>query len=101
VSAIELVANSGQLPAFEFAHAQAAPAFSRSDQSGVDQLEHGALTESVRDDFGTSPLLAEQPLEKVGRTDRTPVRESGKRRWAMQASKSSCKHASADGMAAP
>jgi hypothetical protein len=62
-------------------------------------VRHGA--ESVGDDFSASPLLAEQPLEEVGRTDRTPVREREARRWAMQASKSSCKHTSADGMAAP
>jgi hypothetical protein len=35
VSAVELVANSDQLSAFEFGHAQAAPAFSRADQCGT------------------------------------------------------------------
>src|SRR5262245_20951180 len=34
VSATELVTNSDQLSALEFGHAQAAPGFSRSDQSG-------------------------------------------------------------------
>jgi hypothetical protein len=75
VSAIEFVANSGQLPSFEFAHAQAASAFGRADQCGIHQLEHGALAEGMRNHFGTSPLLAEQPLEQVGGMDRTPVRE--------------------------
>jgi hypothetical protein len=75
VSAIELIANSGQLSAFEFGHTQTAPAFGCSDQSGIHQLEHGALAESVRDDLGASPLLAEQPLEQVGGADRTPVGE--------------------------
>src|SRR5438093_1187541 len=63
MSTIELVANSGQLSAFEFGHTQTTPAFGCSDQSGIHQLEHGALAESVWDDLGASPLLAEQPLE--------------------------------------
>jgi hypothetical protein len=33
VSAVELVADRSQLAAFEFGHAQAAPAFGRADQS--------------------------------------------------------------------
>jgi len=65
VSAVEFVTNGDQLSALEFGHAQAAPAFSRSDQSGVHQLEHGALAECVGDDLGASPLLAEWPLEQM------------------------------------
>src|SRR5439155_14022702 len=60
MSTIELVANSGQLSAFEFGHTQTTPAFGCSDQSGIHQLEHGALAESVWDDLGASPLLAER-----------------------------------------
>src|SRR5262249_60779801 len=101
VRAIELVTNSNQLAAFEFGHAQAAPAFGRADQCGIHELEHRAHAERMRDHLGASPFLTEQPLKQVGRTNRTSVRER-KRRCAMHASKSSsCKHASADGMAAP
>ena len=74
MSAVELVTNGDQLAALEFGHAQAAPAFSRSDQSGVHQLEHGALAECVGDDLGASPLLAEYPLEQIGGADRPPMR---------------------------
>ena len=85
MSTIELVANSGQLSAFEFGHTQTTPAFGCSDQSGIHQLEHGALAESVWDDLGASPLLAEQPLEQVGRADGTPVREREAEKSAAEA----------------
>ena len=63
VGTVELVADRGELPQLEFAHAQAAPTFGRPDQGGIDQLEHGAFAERVRDDLGASPCLTEQPLE--------------------------------------
>jgi hypothetical protein len=75
VSAIELVADRGQLSAFEFRHAQTTPAFGRADQCGIPQLEHSALAERMRDHLGAAPLFTEQPLEQVGGADRTPVRE--------------------------
>jgi hypothetical protein len=75
VSTLELVTNGDQLSALEFGYAQAAPAFSRSDQGGIHQLEYGALAKSVRDDLGASPFLTEQPLEQVGGADRPPMRE--------------------------
>jgi len=76
VRAIELVTNSDQLAAFEFGHAQAAPAFGRADQCDIHELEHSALAKRMRNHLGgASPFLTEQPLKQVGRTNRTPVRE--------------------------
>lgn len=74
MSAIKL-ANSDQLAAFKFGHAQAAPALGGADQCGIHQLEHRALAESVWDDLGAPPFLTEQPLEHVGGADRPPMRE--------------------------
>jgi hypothetical protein len=54
-------------------HAKAAPALGRADQSGVYQLEHGALAERMWNDFAAPALFAKQPLERVGGADRSPV----------------------------
>src|SRR5262249_44993781 len=98
--AIELAADRGQLAAFEFDHAQATPAFSRADQRSIHQFGYGAFIEGMRDDLvrrrsslnNRSSMLVVQIARRCA---------SGKRRWAMHASKSSCRHASTDGRAAP
>jgi hypothetical protein len=39
------------------------------------RFEHRLFGEAVRDDFESSPLLHEQPFEKVGRPGEAPMRD--------------------------
>jgi hypothetical protein len=89
-----------QLTHFELGHPDAAPALGGAEERGEHELEHSALREGVRDHLGSSPLLAEQPLEKIRRRNRPRVCERDRRR-ATQVSKSSSKHATADGRSPP
>src|SRR2546422_8190622 len=91
MDAIEFLADRAQLTLLELAHREAAPAVGRADDGRIHELQHGALPESVRDDLRAPALLEKEPLEQI--VVRITRRwRSGKRRRALQASKSSRKH---------
>ncbi|MDQ4062204.1 MAG: helix-turn-helix domain-containing protein, partial [Pseudomonadota bacterium] len=70
----------------ELGEAQAPPAFRRAHTGGEHQLEHCLLAQAIGDDLQPASFLNEQALQEIG----------GRRRsWAMQASKSSSKQATA------
>src|SRR6185437_14025457 len=72
---VELLSDCPELTLFELADADAAPALGGADQRCVDQLQDGALAEGMGDHLGAAPLLAEQPLQKIGRADRPAMPE--------------------------
>jgi hypothetical protein len=69
VSTAELVANRPELALLELANRDATPAIRGADDGGVDQFEHRALAEGVRDDLGAPALFEEEPLEEIRRPD--------------------------------
>jgi hypothetical protein len=75
MGAIELLADRAQLTLLELADGEAAPAVGGPDDRGVHELQHGALTEGMRDDLGSPALLEKEPLEQVGRADDAPMAE--------------------------
>ena len=57
----------------ELGNGDTAPALGGANERGIHQ--DGALAESVRDDLGAPPFLAEQPLEQIGGADRPAMAE--------------------------
>jgi len=100
VSPVEFLANRAELPLLELTDRQAAPAVGRADHGGIHELQHWPLSERVGDDLRSTALLEEEPLEQI-RVRITLRWRSGKRRWAMQASKSSVKHWTTAGSSRP
>src|SRR5436305_9904322 len=97
---VDVLADRPELTVLELADAEAAPAFGGADQRRIHQLQDGAFAEGMGDDFGAPPLLAKQALQQIGGADRSAM-PSGKRRCAMQASKSSSRQATALGRSRP
>ena len=91
--------DGGDLTKLELSEAQAAPALGRTHKRAEHELEHRLLAEAVRDDLEPSPLLDEGVQYVVVRVERRCV--TGSLRWAMQASKSSSKQATALGSSVP
>src|SRR5262245_24797326 len=96
VRATELAVNRSELALLKLADRDAAPAIRGANDGRVHQLEHGPLTERVRDDLGAPALLEEEPLEEIRRPDHLAVAER-KAKIAMQASKSARKHVTSAG----
>jgi hypothetical protein len=94
--AVQLLVNRAELPLLELADLNPAAPLGGPDDGRVHQLQHRAFPERVRKDLGSPALFEEQALQKSGRANDLPVR-SGKRRWAMHASKSSRKHCTTAG----
>src|SRR6266545_4722415 len=65
VGAAELLADRSELPLFKFADGDPAPPLGGTDDGGVHQLQHRALTKRVRDDLRTPALFEEQSLEQI------------------------------------
>ena len=95
VSAFQASRQNPHLPAFELGDFDGAPALCRSDECTEHQLQNGSLAKGVGNDLETAALLDEQAFKQIRGSDRPAVchRESGNRRCAMQASKSSMKQA--------
>jgi hypothetical protein len=93
---VEFFSDSGDLSEFELREAQTAPSFGGSDERAEHELEHRLLAEAIGNDFQPPPFFDEQPFEEVRRLAKRRC-VTGRRRCAMQASKSSSKQASALG----
>ena len=72
---VDFLLDCPELTLLELGDAQAAPAFGGTDQRRINQLQDGALAESMGDHFGAPPLLAKQPLQQIGGTDRPAMAE--------------------------
>src|SRR2546426_2876612 len=75
MDAIELLADRAQLTLLELTDGEAAPPVSRPDDGRVHELQHGALSEGVRDDLRAPALLKKEPLEQVRRPNDAPMAE--------------------------
>src|SRR5262249_44268454 len=63
--AVELFADSPQLPQLELGDSQAALAVGSADGSAVHKLQDSALAEGVRDHLGAPAFFAEQALSSL------------------------------------
>jgi hypothetical protein len=86
---IKLFPDRRQLPAFEIADFDRAPSFGSADQRTEHHFRDRAFTEGIGNDLEAPPLHRSSKL--MVRIARRCV--TRKRRWAMQASKSSMKQA--------
>lgn len=77
---------------FKLTDDQSPPGLTGASQGGEHQFQPGPLAEGVRDHFGPSAFLAEQPLHQVGGPNGLAVSDG-----QVHASKSSSKQATAPG----
>jgi hypothetical protein len=75
IGAIEFLTDRAQLTLLELTDDKATPPIGRPDDGRVQELQHGALAEGVRDDLGAASLFEEQPLQEVRPPDDSPMAE--------------------------